>query len=90
MLKGGASPRLSFGTNSAWGSLENTIGKAHSTLSSAPQRVIIQEIELPVTVYNKGNKNMEIKLRMQITDGINFIEGESDLYGGMRLPDRRR
>ena len=46
-------------------------------LNSTPQKIIIQEIELPVTVYSKANINMEIKLRMQITDGINFIEGKS-------------
>ena len=46
-------------------------------LTSTSQKIIIQEIELPVTVYSKANKNMEIKLRMQITDGINFIEGKS-------------
>ena len=40
-------------------------------------KLIFQEIELPVTVYSKATKNMEIKLRMQITDGINFIEGKS-------------
>ena len=61
--------------HSIWGKFEPKL--VSIILNSTPQKIIIQEIELPVTVYNKANKNMEIKLRMQITDGINFIEGKS-------------
>ena len=46
------------------------------SVKTFPSMKFFKEIQLPVTVYSKANHNMEIKLRMQITDGINFIEGK--------------